>query len=418
MMPIRTIGTIGCALILMTSAGFCGAASAAQSPRVTPANWYWAPYNRWSWMHTRRIFPSANIGRGTGPVVPLPSAPRDLSKITFTDPVSNRKMTVSGMLAATYTDGFIVLQNGKVVSEQYFNGMTPSSHHLIMSMTKSVVGSLAGILVAQGKIRPSERVTAYLPELKDTVYGHATVRQVLDMIVSAKIDPADPYWGDDQAAGWIPPGPAAAPGLQAYLLTMKQKDGPDGRKFLYLDPSPLVISRIMEKVDNEDFSQILESELWSKLGARHDAYILLDHYQEAYTTPGLNTTLRDFARFGEMMLGDGYYNGQQIVPRKWVEDIVRGGSESAWQAARHPGEGSMPGYADGSYRSFWWVAGHSCGRYAAIGLGGQLLVVDPVAHMVVVKFSSSPSPEAGESSTDTALYGIDAVIRTLSGHGC
>jgi hypothetical protein len=107
------------------------------------------------------------------------------------------------------------------------------------------------------------------------------------------------------------------------------------------------------------------------------------------------------------------------VPRPWVEDIRAGGSTSAWQAGRDPGAGSSwPGYAQGSYRSFWWVSQRSCGRFAAIGLGGQLLIVDPVANMVIAKLSSAPSPQAGESTTRTAFYGADAIIRALSGHGC
>ncbi|HEX4268568.1 MAG TPA: serine hydrolase [Steroidobacteraceae bacterium] len=390
----------------------------AVSPRVTVANWYWAPWNQWSWQHTRRIFPSANIGRGDGPISALAPAHRDLSSISFLDPVSGRHMTVREMLARTNTDGFIVLRGGKIVSEQYFNGMTRSTPHLLMSMTKSVVGALAGIMVARGKLRPNALVTEYLPQLKDTVYGMATVREVLDMTVSARFDHANPYVGDDQAAGWLPPGPDAAPGLRAFLLTMKSKNGPDGKKFLYLDPSPLVISWIIESVTGRDVSESLQNDIWSKLGAQQDSYILLDHYQEAYTTPGLNMTLRDLARFGQMMSQDGWYNGQQIVPRPWVEDIRAGGSTSAWQAAQDPGTVSWPGYAQGSYRGFWWVSQKSCGRFAAIGLGGQLLIVDPVANMVIAKLSSAPSPEAGESTTRTAFYGADAIIRALSGHGC
>ncbi len=327
-------------------------------------------------------------------------------------------MTIREMLTRTDTDGFMVLKGGKIISEQYFNGMAANTQHLAMSMTKSVVGTLAGIMVARGELRPDALVVDYLPQLKGTVYSKATVREVLDMTVSAKFDRNNPYVGDDQAAGWIPPGPNAAPGLRAFLLTMKSKDGPDGKKFLYLDPSPLVISWIMERLTKSDFSASLQRDIWSKLGAQQDSYVLLDHYQNAYTTPGLNLTLRDLARFGQMMAQDGWYNGQQIVPRAWVEDIRAGGSTSAWQAARDGDDDSLPGYANGSYRSFWWVAQKSCGRFAAIGLGGQLLIVDPVANMVIAKFSSAPSPEAGESTTRTAFYGADAIIRTLSGHGC
>lgn len=410
---------VGCICVLLTLTWFSSkSAVARQSPTVTPANWYWAPYNRWSWQHTRRIFPSANISRGNGAVSLFVNATRNLSEISFLDPVSRTRMTIPEMLAKTYTDGFIVLKDGKVVSEQYFNGMRPDNHHLLMSVTKSVVGTLAGILVAKGELRPAAFVTHYLPKLRHTVYGKATVREVLDMTVSAWINPKDPYGGDDQAAGWIPPGPNAAPGLRAYLRTMTKKEGPDGVKFEYLDPSALVISEIIERITHEDFAKVLQNEIWSKLGARHNAYVLLDHYQEAYTTPGLNTTLTDLARFGQMMEQDGFYNGQQIVPRRWVRDIRKGGSTRAWLASNDLADRALPGYAHGSYRDFWWVSQRSCGRFAAIGLGGQVMVVDPIANMVVVKISSPPSPGAGEEVIRTTFSGINAIIRALSGHGC
>jgi len=201
---------------------------------------------------------------------------------------------------------------------------------------------------------------------------------------------------------------------------LTHKDGPHGRKFLYLDPSPQVMCWIIERVTHKDLSQVLEEEIWAKLGAESDAYVLLDRYQEAYTTPGLNMTLRDMGRFGQMVLQGGTANGRQIVPRNWIAEIEAGGDPAAWLAARkdRPAGPEMPGYANGSYRDYWWHASQACGRYAAIGLGEQLMVIDPVAHMVIVKFSSAPDEASGEAMTLTAYHGADAIIRALTGHGC
>jgi len=388
-------------------------------PHITADNWYWGPANRWSWMNTRRLFPSANLSRGSGPVAALPQAHQDLSNITFDDPISHSRLTVAKMLESTYTDGFLVLKDGRVVTEQYFNGLQPNSPHLLMSMTKSVVGTLTGILIARGQIRAEAQVTEYLPELKGTVFDNAAVRNLLDMTVAAKLDD-DPYDAIDRASGWLPPKANSAPGLRAFLRTLNHKDGQHGRKFLYLDPSPQVMCWIIERVTHKDFAQVLQDEIWSKLGAENDAYVLLDHYQEAYTTPGINITLRDMGRFGQMMVQDGSYNAQQIVPRAWVADIRAGGDPQAWLAAKQgrPPEPEMPGHAAGSYRDYWWMADRKCGRYTAIGLGEQLMIVDPIAHMVIVKFSSTPDAEAGERLTLTAYYAADAIIRALSGHGC
>lgn len=397
----------------------------AESPPATVANWYWGPFNRWSWHNMRRLFPAADVGRGSGPPVDLPEAPRDILNIAFSDPVSSRSMTVAEMLDGTYTDGFIVLHNGRIIYETYRAGMTRTDPHLLMSMTKSVTGALAGILVDKGKLDPRRLVTDYVPEVAGTLYDGATVRQLLDMVIAdpsrdAKVSAAD-FKGVDTAAGWLPPPPGGNPGLRAWLQTLRRPRGENGRAFLYLTQNTTLAAWVMERAAKRDFSRMLTEEIWSRLGASQDAYMLLDPYQQAYASPGLNVTLRDMARFGLMMENGGRSNGQQIIPESWIRDILTGGDPAVM--ARGRGSLSlfglpMPGHERESYRSYWWVTGPQCGRFSANGLGGQLLIIDPVAHMVVVKFSSSPNPEAGARTTVTAAHGINAIIASVSGHGC
>jgi CubicO group peptidase (beta-lactamase class C family) len=149
---------------------------------------------------------------------------------------------------------------------------------------------------------------------------------------------------------------------------------------------------------------------------------VLDHYQEAYTTPGLNVTLIDLARFAQMMAQGGRYNGRQIVPSEWVNAIRSGGDRAAWNAGvagkDYDDIKALPGHLHGSYRDYWWGTESACGRFAGIGIGGQLVVVDPIANMVAVKLSSTPDIPSGATTTITAYQAIDTIIRTLSGHGC
>jgi len=119
------------------------------------------------------------------------------------------------------------------------------------------------------------------------------------------------------------------------------------------------------------------------------------------------------------MLQQGSYNGQRIIPQWWIDDICSNGDGDAWKARQKgPSPHELPGYDAASYRSYWWVASKSCGRYAAIGLGGQAVVIDPVANMVVVKLSSPPDAATGEDIKMTQFHGIDAIIRALADHGC
>jgi CubicO group peptidase (beta-lactamase class C family) len=158
--------------------------------------------------------------------------------------------------------------------------------------------------------------------------------------------------------------------------------GQNGKQFLYLDQSAILIGWVMERATGKDLSQLLTEDLWAKLGAEQDAYMLLDHYQQAYSSAGFNATLRDVGRFGQMMAQGGRYNGQQIVPESWVNDIRTNGAAGG------------------------------------LGLGGQLLIVDPIVGMVVVKFDSVPTAQSDDNTFQTQYQAIDAIIQAVSGHGC
>jgi CubicO group peptidase (beta-lactamase class C family) len=396
---------------------------------IGPANWYWGPANQWSWHNTRRIFPNAQVRRGSGPVAPLPHADHDidLTKISFTDPVTKKSMTAAAMLDATYTDGFLVLFHGQILAESYRNGMTADDPHLFMSVSKSVMGTLAGILAGSGKLDPGKLVTEYIPEMKGTLYDGATVRNLLDMSVD---DPAErviststqntksEYEAVDEAGGWLPATAESAPGFRTYLSGLRRPHGENGKQFQYLDQSAILAGWVMERATGEDLSQLLTEYLWAKLGAEQDAYLLLDRQQQGYASAGFNATLRDLGRFGQMMARGGSYNGQQIVPAAWVNDIRSNGGLSGKSDAGLAAPAPWPGHTHGNYRSFWWISDRSCGRFAGVGLGGQLLIIDPVADMVVVKFDSTPRPELDDQVFKTEYRGIDAVIHAVSGHGC
>lgn len=422
-------GLFGASVSLLALPATDPAAAPVDSSEVSAANWYWGPANRWSWHNTRRIFPSAQISRGNGVASALTQSDRDLSKISFVDPVTQKPMSVAEMLDVTYTDGFLVLQRGHILVESYRNGLTAEQPHLLMSISKSIMGTVAGILVGRGELDPGRLVTDYIPEMKRTVYDGATVRNLLDMSVDdpqarealkSTLGSTKEYEAVDEAGGWLPATKTSAPGLRAYLTGLHRPHGKNGKEFLYLDQSAILIGWVMERATGRDLSELLSQELWAKLGADQDAYMLLDHHQQAYSSAGLNATLRDLGRFGEMMAQDGRYNGQQIVPEGWVHDIRYNGAREGG------GKGDLglsapapwPGHRHGTYRSFWWLTEGTCGRFAGVGLGGQLLIVDPIAGIVVAKFDSVPTPQQDEDTYRTEYQAIDAVIQSISGHAC
>ena len=168
-------------------------------------DWDLPPHHRWTFQHIREMTATAQIWRGsTGPRA-LPSAAADLTGISYD--FSGSRRTVSQYLDDSFTDGFLVLHKGRIVMEDYRNGMKPHGTHLAMSVTKSFVGTLVGILASEGSIDVSAPVTQYLPELEATAYRGATVKHLLDMTSGTVFDesyttPGSHMQKIDQACGW------------------------------------------------------------------------------------------------------------------------------------------------------------------------------------------------------------------------
>jgi CubicO group peptidase (beta-lactamase class C family) len=218
----------------------------------------------------------------------------------------------------------------------------------------------------------------------------------------------------DEAAGWVERGPHAANGLHEYLATLKKRHGAHGGEFRYISANTDAMGWVLERATNTDYAELVANELWSKLGAERDAYVLLDGFQAAYADPGLNMTLRDLGRFAQLVLEGGRYNGQQIVPGKWIENIRQGGDRDAWKKGpEYPYFRKLAGYENGSYRNYWYIADPRRGHITAIGLAGQLIVIDPSSDTIVVKFSSHATPASDQYDIEYA--GAIAIVDALSG---
>src|SRR5262245_49512581 len=102
------------------------------APIIPRDNWDLPPYHRWTFQHIREMTATAQIWRGEGPAMPLPSRPVDIDPIRYT--ANGRTRTVAEFLADSWTDGFLVLHRGEVVAERYLNGMKPQGQHLAMSV--------------------------------------------------------------------------------------------------------------------------------------------------------------------------------------------------------------------------------------------------------------------------------------------
>lgn len=381
---------------------------------LTWGNWDWPPQNRWAFQHVGALLRTARISRGHGPAWHFGSAPRDISAITFTD-IDGATRTVGDMLAATNTDGFLVAHDGRIVAEIYMNGMERSTLHLSQSVVKSMTSTLVGILVEQGELQIDRLVSDYVPELAQCGYRGATLAQVLDMRSGVKFSedylaPDSEVAALDRAAGWKPRRDATdTRSIKGLILTLQQ-ERPHGGPFLYRSIETEVLGWIVSKVTGQDLATFMSNALWQPMGAEADANITIDHEGTALADAGLNATLRDYARFGQLYLDAGARGTKQVVPESWALACRTGDVE----AFRPNYAERFDGFPHAAYSKQWWVRDIKTGSHYASGIYGQHIHVEPARRLLAVKLSSWPEP-VNDAFSATTHRAIDAIGRELAG---
>jgi CubicO group peptidase (beta-lactamase class C family) len=370
---------------------------------VTLSNWQDPPWNRWSFQHVGQLIPSARISRGDGPVLELPEEPRDIDDLRFRTGAGT-STTICAHLEASYTDGFLALHHGQIVAEQYSNGMTRSTRHLLQSVSKSLTGALAGALVGTGALDPEGAVVDYVPTLRGTSFEGATVRHLLDMTAGTRFsedyeDPRSDVRCYEIAAGWQPSSDGQTGGdLSAYIGSLLNQAA-HGEAFAYRSILTDVLAMVLEGSSDERFADSMSDFLWSRMGAEHDAEITVDRHGNALSDGGFSVTLRDLARFGQLHLRGGSLGGRRVLPADWVADTrfadaacreVFVASLPASHAERSPAQQACA--PRGHYRNQWWVLDPSAGIMMASGIYGQYVYVDAARDVVLVKLSSLPRP--------------------------
>ncbi|KPD10385.1 serine hydrolase [Phaeobacter sp. 11ANDIMAR09] len=377
------------------------------------------PRLRWSVCHLREFLPTEEISRGTGAPAPLsyPSASdfaelrAQIDALTFTPQSSDAQMTWEQSLYANYTDGMLIMHRGEVVYERYFGCLEEDGKHAIMSMTKSITGLLAEIMVAEGRLDDRALVHEVIPEIGDSAFASATVRQVMDMTTGVQYseDYADPnadIWLYSAAASPLPKstdyeGPN---GYWEYLQQV-EPEGMHGAEFHYKTINSDMLGWIISRVSGQSVTELASDRLWRRMGVEQDAYQTVDDKGVPFAGGGISAGLRDLGRLGQLMLNQGELNGLRLFPVEVVEKIRTGGDRSKF------GSG-FPTFGAGSYTSQWWVFHNDHGAYAARGVHGQTIYVDPTAEMVLVRLASFPQAQNGFIDP-TSLPAYQAVAEYL-----
>ncbi|TIL19212.1 MAG: serine hydrolase [Mesorhizobium sp.] len=348
------------------------------------------PEIRWSLSHMRELVPTVSVARSDEAGVPLnepsPADKAAVEALAFTD-MNGTSRRLDKALFDTYTDGIMVLHRGSVVFERFFGALERNMPHACFSVTKSYAGTLAAALVHEGVLDERKLISHYLPELRGTAWEDATLRQVMDMQTGLEYSEDEV---DEQSSNAIymracrtrsRPANYCGPQTSCDFLRTVRKEGEHGEVFSYKSVNTQVMAWVMSRVTGRSFAQLLHERLWAPLGCEDDGYLVVDPAGMSSASGGLYASLRDFARFGELIRREGERNGKQILPASVVADIWFGGDPARFT------EKAMPGY---SYRNQWWVSHNELGAIEAMGIHGQRLYVAPKAEMVIAKFASHP----------------------------
>lgn len=323
----------------------------------------------------------------------------------------DKEMSWEESLYANYTDGILVLHRGRVVYERYFGCLAQDGKHAAMSMTKSLTGLLAEILVMEGKLDETALVSDIVPDVKNSAFGTATVRQVMDMTTGVRYseDYADPnadIWTYSAAASPLPKpeGYKGPDGYWEYLQQVKP-EGRHGEAFHYKTINSDMLGWIISRVSGKSVTELASERLWRPMGAEQDAYMTVDGTGVPFAGGGLSAGLRDLGRLGLLMLNEGTINGKRLFPAEVVQKIRRGGDPAKFGNA-------YPALLGGSYTSMWWVYPGDRAIIAARGVHGQTIYVDPTAEMVIVRFASFPKPQ-NPLIDPTSLPAFEALAKYL-----
>lgn len=342
-----------------------------------------------------RIFPSRPLAASTQPHA-FPSQPATLAA---TYVFNGEQRHLGDFLTRTHTTGLLVLRDGAVAHEEYRLGATADSRFTSWSVAKSVVATLVGIAVKEGAIRSlDDTVATYVPAYAGTAWATVTVRDLLRM--ASGIDFSERYdaqFSDIQRVFH-----------KVYVLGMPIDDAvrdypaaeneqPPGSRFHYISIDTQVLANVLGHATGRPLLDYAREKLWQPLGMQDEAAWNVDGEGTPLAYCCLNTTLRDYAKLGQLYLQDGTWNGVVLLPPDWVRESTQ--RPEPWLAAGT----ARP---DRGYGYHWWVPPAADGEFFANGIWGQVVWVDRRQGVVIVRTAVDPDFEANIAETIAAMRGI------------
>lgn len=311
-----------------------------------------------------------------GPAEPLPRAPEAAMPDGFDAWVQARQVTAA-----------VVLHQGAIVHESYHLGTGEHDLRISWSIAKSVLSLVLGTLHHDGTIPDLDaQVADYVPALRGSAYGGATIRQVAQMASGVRFneDYMD-FWSDINRMGRVL---ALGGSMDGFSVGQTARRGPAGADWEYVSIDTHVLGMVMRAAAGRSVSELVEERLFLPLGLERAPYYVTDGEGVEFVLGGLNLTTRDYARIGLLVAQGGRWGERQIVPEAWIREST---------------VASAPGGAGYGYQ--WWIAPDAPpGEVYGRGVYGQLLWIDPAREVVIaVNAADRRFREAGVMAGNIAM---------------
>ena len=290
--------------------------------------------------------------------------------------IAGNERNLADLLERLDTTAFIVIQDGKILNEQYFKGTGQTDHRISWSVAKSFMSGLYGNAVESGQIKSlDDTVESYVPALKGSAYEGATIRNVLNMASGITFDEnyMDPKSDINDMGRVLGLGGS----MDKYAAGLTARDVPAGERWKYVSIDTHVAAMVLRAATGKSLHELFNETYSANLGFEGEPYYMTDGKNVAFALGGLNLTTRDYAKFGQLFLQGGEFNGKQVIPADWV-------AESTVHSALTRSDRGGTGYG---YQ--WWVPmpqeGPNAGDFFAVGIYGQYIYVNPARNLVIAK---------------------------------
>ena len=381
----------------------------SRESQVTMKNYRDYPLSRWGFRNAGAplnvvVIPRAGeIYRLRGPLRP------ELGQREFTD-LHGRTLAFDDLFEANYADGLVIVQGSRLLHERYFHDFGPDDAHIWFSMTKSLASAAFGLLVEAGKVDLQASPVKYIPELRGSGFERVTLQQVLDhaTAIDFKENYTDlqsdffQYYAPALNLAWLPGAADAQPedtkiyGVYDFLVHFVKPDPAvqPGAAFDYNSSNADLLGWLIARISGQSFHAFVQEHIWARLGTEHDAFIAVDRAFMPVSTGGMNSTLRDAARFGMMIRDRGTFRGEQVIPADWVDATLNIDDRLRANMSANAKYSDDPWLA---YHNMWWVLDDEPGEYCAVGVHGQVIYINRRADTVMTWFSSQPVASAARS---------------------